>query len=133
MTEVVRLLQKAAYFPLFVNKNGIIKNDMNTLEFMEDNDFHIKSRRLLGNPSIPSLIKFLIKNGIVKTEKQALFTVIGFILMIIFLTIWLANILLFNSNTPEFIEDRFGNKYTPEQYIEYLNKGQDPLSPNFTP
>ena len=39
----------------------------------EDNDFHIRSRRIFGEPETPTMVKFLLNHGIAKNEKQALY------------------------------------------------------------
>jgi len=133
MTEVYRLLQKVAYFQVFNNKNDIIKSNMSELRFVEDNEFHIKSRRLLGEPTTPSMIRFLLRTGIAKNEKQALFVLIGIVVAVLGLTFYLANVMLIGPKGSDYIEDRFGNQYTTEQYIELLKQGKDPLSPSFQP
>ena len=106
---------------------------MSKLNFIEENEFHIKSRRLLGEPTTPSMVRFLLRTGIVKNEKQALFVLMGMITVILILTFVIAKIFLIGPKAPNYIEDKFGNKYTPEQYIELLKQGKDPLSPTFKP
>jgi hypothetical protein len=153
MTIVFRLLQKVAYFEVFNFKSdtcsakpwrsgtcsakpwrsAIINSTMNSVDFMEDNEFHIKSRRLLGEPTTPSMVRFLLRSGVVKNEKQALLVLIGVVIAVLALTFYLGNILLGSPDGPTYIEDRFGNRYTPEEYVGYINKGIDPLSPNFKP
>lgn len=131
MTEVIRLFKKVAYFDLFKIKNDIIKGDMKEFEFVEDNEFHIKSRRLLGEPTTPTMISFLIKVGIVKNEKQALMILVLTILLTITATLFL----IFQRTSPNdgFVQDKFGNKYTAEEYVNLIKQGKDPLAPNFTP
>lgn len=130
MTEAFRLFKKVAYFQIFDNKGAIIKNVMEGIRFNEEEEFHIKSRKLFGDPTTPSMVRFLLRYGIVKNEKQALVVLIAFIAVVIFLTIYLSNNLLFNTS-PSYVTDRFGNKYTPEQYFTLRNQGIDPLSPDF--
>jgi hypothetical protein len=106
---------------------------MGEIDFMEDNEFHIKSRQLLGAPTTPSMVTFLLKSGVAKNEKQALIVLISVIIIISGITFFLAQNLLGSSNSAEFVQDRFGNKYTPAEYFELVKQGKDPLSSNFIP
>lgn len=133
MSMLLQLIKKVAYFPIYNIKSDIIESTMSDLQFVEENDFHIKSRRLLGEPTTPSMVRFLLRTGVVKTEKQALIFLIIFVVIVIILTIYLANVLLVGSSGDSTITDRFGNEYTAEEYFELLGQGKDPLSPNFTP
>lgn len=133
MVTVFRLVKKVAYFPVFRKNSDIIKNNMSGINFVEENGFHIKSRRLLGEPTTPSLVRLILRSGFAKDEKQALLILISMVSIIILLTIYLANILLFNSGNTGYVEDRFGNTYTAEQYLQMIKQGKDPLSPNFNP
>jgi hypothetical protein len=134
MVTMLRLVKKVAYFRIFDNRDAIINNTMDEqVDFMEDNEFHIKSRQLLGEPTTPSMISFLIKHKVVKNEKQALFVLLVFVVVVIALTIYLANVLLGSPSAPGYVEDRFGNQYTPQEYFKLLGEGKDPLSPNFKP
>lgn len=133
MVTVFQLIKKVAYFEIFNPKSAIIRSNMGEFNFVEENDFHIRSRRLLGEPTTPSMVSFLLKSGIAKNEKQALFILIGVVGAILILTVYLANILLIGTKGPNYVEDKFGNKYSAEQYIELLKQGKDPLSPSFKP
>jgi len=104
---------------------------MSELRFNEEDNFHIKSRRLFGEPTTPSMISFLLRFGIVKNEKQALVLLLSFVFVIIFLTIYISNVFLIGGDGLGYIKDRFGNKYTPEQYFKLRQEGKDPLSPDF--
>ena len=106
---------------------------MQDIEFIEDNDLHIKTQRVLGNSQKPGMIRFLLCTGIVKNEKQAIITLISLIAIMLLSTILITNILLFNNKAPDKVTDKFGNVYTTEEYINLLKKGKDPLSPNFNP
>lgn len=55
---------------------------MATIQF-DDSKFHLRSRRISGEPEVPTVIKFLVSKGIVKNENQA----IGIMLCIIGLLI----------------------------------------------
>lgn len=133
MVTVFRLVRKVAYFNIFNKRSDIIKDDMGEIDFMEENEFHIRSRRLLGEPTTPSMVQFLLKSGVAKDEKQALLILIATVSIIILLTIYLANILLFDSNSVNYVEDKFGNRYTAQEYLQLIKSGKDPLSPNFKP
>jgi hypothetical protein len=133
MELVFRLIKKVAYFEIVNSSDDIIKNKMSDLDFMEKNEFHTKSKVLLGEPQTPKLIKFLLKIGLAKNEKQALVILVTSIFTIISLTIFLINVFLIEPPTPDYIEDRFGNRYSNKEYVDLLNKGKDPLSPDFTP
>ena len=101
---------------------------MDRVDFLEKNEFHIRSRKLFGDPTTPTMITILLKTGVVKNEKQALAILLG----IIAITLTLASILLYSRITPSthtLITDQQGNVYTFEQYIELVRNGKDPLLP----
>jgi hypothetical protein len=51
-----------------------------SIEFEESgSEFHIKSRKLFGEPETPTMIKLLLKSGWVKNEKQAVYVLLGII------------------------------------------------------
>lgn len=131
MTEVFRLFKKVAYFQVLKNKDAIIKDVMDGIRFNEEEEFHIKSRKLFGEPTTPSMVRFLLRFGIVKNEKQALIVLIIFVAIVIFITIYLSNVFLVSGGGPSYVKDRFGVKYTPEQYFKLRQEGKDPLSPDF--
>ncbi len=131
MTHVLRLFKKVAYFEIFNLKSDTIKYKMSNVEFLENNEFHIKSRQLLGEATTPSMVTLLLKTGIAKNEKQALFIILGFIGFVLFLTIYLGKVLLGSPEGAQFVKDQYGNQYTSEEYFSLLKEGKDPLSPNF--
>lgn len=133
MEDVLRLIQKVAYFQVLPNRSDIIESNMSELNFVEENEFHIRSRKLLGEPTTPSMVNILLKTGIAKNEKQALVILIGIVALVLIFTFYLANVLLFDSKAPNYIEDKYGNRYSTEEYINLLKQGKDPLSPTFTP
>ncbi len=99
---------------------------MANVDFLEKSEFHIRSRKLFGEPTTPTMISFLLKTGMAKNEKQALFILLGFIA----LTLTCTTVLLyFRINPPvsETITDKYGNTYTIEQYIDLVKQGKDPL------
>lgn len=101
---------------------------MNRVDFIEKNEFHIKSRKLFGEPVTPTMVTILLKTGIVKNEKQALFVLTG----VVIATLALTSILLYFRISPptnNIVIDQNGNVYTFEQYIELVRQGKDPLLP----
>lgn len=101
---------------------------MDRVDFLEKNEFHIRSRKLFGEPTTPTMVTVLLKTGLAKNEKQA----IGILLGIIAVTLTCVSILLYSRLTPptsSLIIDRDGNAYTFEQYIELVRQGHDPLLP----
>ena len=100
---------------------------MNGIDFHEDNDFHIRSRRLLGEPETPSMIRFLLRSGVAKTEKQALYILISVILVALSATIFI--IRGGGSGADDYIRGVDGQKYTFEEYMNLVEQGRDPLDP----
>ena len=101
---------------------------MDRVDFIEKNDFHIKSRRLLGEPTTPTMILILIKTGLAKNEKQAL----TILLLIVTITLSLTGWLMYSRINPpssNLVIDQQGNSYTFEQYIDLVRQGKDPLLP----
>jgi hypothetical protein len=100
---------------------------MNDVQFHEDNELHIKSRKLFGEPETPTMIRFLLRTGLAKNEKQALYILIGVIVVALSSTIFLIR----GGIVPDegLIEGLDGQKYTFDEYVEMVNTGQDPLDP----
>ena len=99
---------------------------MSTVDFLEKNNFHIKSRKLFCEPTTPIMISLLIKSGFAKTEKQAA----GILLFIIAITLTATSMLIYtriNPTTSNTVTDQYGNTYTVEQYVELVKQGNDPL------
>lgn len=111
----------------FYRKSSTIKV-MERVDFLEKNEFHIKSRKLFGDPTTPTMITILLKTGIAKTEKQALMTLIGTVVATLLLTVWLAQT-QFAPSTSNLVIDQAGNSYTFEEYIDLVRQGKDPLLP----
>ncbi len=112
---------------------------MNLVEFDEDalsesptsavntaKEFHIRSPRIniFGSPETPTMIKLLLKSGLAKNEKQALFILIGVVVAIILGCF----ILLRTSPAPhgDTITLQSGEKVTIEAYLLAL-KHKQPL------
>lgn len=104
-------------------------SNVENIEFEEDNnEFHIKSRKILGEPETPSMTKALLKTGIVKNEKQALI-----VLILLAVSMIGAAIFIFRSNNGNYevyFTDPNGVRYEPAEYIEMVKNGYDPLNPN---
>ena len=100
---------------------------MNEVLFQEDNELHIKSRRLLGELETPSMIRFLLRTGVAKNEQQALYILICVIVVALSSTIFLIR----GGIVPpdDTIRGLDGQNYTFEEYIQLVNQGQDPLDP----
>jgi hypothetical protein len=105
-------------------RNATLKA-MDRVDFLDQNEFHIKSRRLLGEPTTPTMISLLLKSGIAKNEKQALLMLVAVILATLGLTFGI----LFARTAPQnnTVVDKDGNVYQFEEYIELVRQGKDPL------
>ncbi len=55
---------------------------MSTMQF-DESQFKLRSRRILGEPEVPGMIKVLVTKGVVKTEKQAVSVLLGIVLVFI--------------------------------------------------
>ncbi len=53
----------------------------------DESKFKLRSRRILGQPEIPSMIKFLVTRGVVKTENQAVAVTLVVCILIIVATV----------------------------------------------
>ncbi len=124
-----KLLKKLLYTPVrlrFFSKGSTIEV-MDRVDFIEQNEFHIKSRKLFGDPTTPTMISVLLRTGIAKNEKQALFILIGIITATLSLTFWLIHARNIPANN--IVVDRAGNSYTFDEYINLVREGKDPLLP----
>ncbi len=54
-----------------------------------EEQFKLRSRRILGEPEVPFLIRFLVKKGIVKNENGAVIILLILVAIIVILTIFL--------------------------------------------
>lgn len=100
---------------------------MSDVEFEENNnEFHIKSRRLLGEPETPAMIRALLKTGVVKNEKQAVVILLIFII-VIFSISWFVVQGAVNPKLEFQIKDKYGNEYEVEEFKELLESGFNPL------
>lgn len=100
---------------------------MNRVEFNEENEFHIKSRALFGDPQTPTMIRLLLKTGLIKNEKQAVAALLVMVVLMVGATLWVLN---GRNNADAYVTTPDGIKYTPEEYIDLLKQGIDPLDIN---
>lgn len=70
------------------------------IEF-DESKFKLRSRRILGAPEVPTMVKFLVNNKFVKNENQAVAVLLGLCLLIIAATIVIFN----NTDVPTAIMD----------------------------
>lgn len=99
---------------------------MNEVQFHENNELHIKSRRLLGEPETPSMIRFLLRTGVAKNEQQALYILIAVIVVALSSTIFLIRGGI--ESTGGIIELPNGDVYTTEEYFRLVEQGQNPMN-----
>ncbi|MBC7981980.1 hypothetical protein H7X65_02800 [Candidatus Parcubacteria bacterium] len=57
----------------------------------DESKFKIRSRALLGAPEIPTMIRVLVKNGIVKTENQAVAILLSVVAVFIGVSVFLVH------------------------------------------
>lgn len=100
---------------------------MDEIDFMENNEFHVKSRKLLGEPQTPTMVNLLLRSGLVKTEKQALIVLIVFICLVFFLTLLILNR---DNLRSDYVTAPDGTKYSAEEFLRLVEKGIDPLDVN---
>ncbi|MES2986181.1 MAG: hypothetical protein V4686_03605 [Patescibacteria group bacterium] len=55
----------------------------------DESQFKLRSRRLLGEPEVPAMIKFLVTRGIVRSEKQAISVLLTIVLVIVMISIFI--------------------------------------------
>lgn len=125
-----RLIRKILCTPIhlkFIVKSSTIEV-MDSVDFIEKNEFHIRSRKLFGEPTTPTMVLILLKTGIAKNEKQALAILLATVIATLALT---SGLLYARINTPNnsTIVDQLGNSYTFEEYINLVRQGKDPLLP----
>lgn len=105
---------------------------MALVEFDEQDpnqEFHIKSPKisLLGSLETPTMIRLLLKSGLVKNEKQALGLLIAIMIAAFCVTggIWFLRAQASQNNI---FTDFKGNKVTTQQYLDNIKRGV--YSPN---
>jgi hypothetical protein len=63
---------------------------MSTIQF-DESQFKIRSRRILGEPEVPVIIKVLVTKGVVKTENQAIGILVSVLLIFTAITFFVVN------------------------------------------
>ncbi len=53
---------------------------------IDESRFKIRSRRIIGDPEIPTMIRVLVKNNFVKTEKQAVAVILSIVLIFLIIS-----------------------------------------------
>ncbi len=122
-----RKVKRILYTPiaLWLGTESATLKSMDRVDFLDQNEFHIKSRRLLGEPTTPTMVSLLLKSGIAKNEKQALMILLATILATLGLTlgiIWARSV-----PQDDVVIDKDGNTYQFAEYIELVRQGKDPL------
>ena len=87
----------------------------NEIQFKEPcEEYNFKSRTILGEPQNPKLIQWTIKysGGLIKTEKQAIWVILGFVAVAIIISLFL----IFGSGT-EISEKNIFNPETADPDI----------------
>jgi len=92
----------------------------------QGSDFHIRSRRLLGEKTTPSMVSFVMNKGIVKTEKQAVIFLSILIGLFLLLSVFIIRTSLIN-NEPLRVVDKYGRTIPFEEYVDALAQGTDLL------
>jgi len=101
-------------------------NDIQFDEEYGDSGFHIRSRKILGEPTTPAMINFLLNKKIAKNEKQA--TIILLVVILIFLS--LSSFIIYKSLSKQqelVIVNKYGQEIPFDKYVEMLNRGVEPI------
>jgi hypothetical protein len=96
---------------------------MNGIEFNENNEFHIKSRKYLSHYDGTKMGRFLIDKGIVKNNKQAQYLLLGVSVFLLLGALWLINTQYINDNTETYYYDESGRQYTTVEKLEAIKAG----------
>lgn len=91
-----------------------------------DSKFHIRSRKLLGEPTTPAMVNFLISKNVAKDEKQALIILISAIVVFLALSIFIIDKSI-NNDDELIIVNKYGQQIPFEDYVEMLNQGEEPI------
>ncbi|MFA7193959.1 MAG: hypothetical protein WC087_03530 [Candidatus Paceibacterota bacterium] len=91
-----------------------------------DSKFHIRSRKLLGEPTTPAMVNFLISKRVAKDEKQALIILISAIVVFLGLSIFIIDKSI-NNDEELIIVNKYGQQIPFNEYVEMLNQGGEPI------
>lgn len=99
------------------------------IEFEDDysgSEFHIRSRKILGEKTTPGMVSFLMNRGIAKSEKTAVvYLIIG---IIVFLTLSVMIIrTTFVKDVELVVYDKYNRPIPFEEYVTGLERGEDLL------
>lgn len=101
----------------------------NEIQFEEeygDSRFHIRSRKLLGEPTTPTMVNFLLDKKIAKNEKQALYILGSIITIFLVVSGIIINKSLINDE-PLVIVNKYGQEIPFEVYVDMISRGVDPV------
>ena len=79
---------------------------------------------LFGEPETPSMIRLLLKTGVVKTELQAVVVLLVIVVLFLGIAIWL---IAGRNAGNDVVITPDGTVYTAEEYFELVRQGKDPL------
>ncbi|MBP9763166.1 MAG: hypothetical protein KBD10_00270 [Candidatus Pacebacteria bacterium] len=91
-----------------------------------DSKFHIRSRKLLGEPTTPAMVNFLLSKKIAKNEKQALIILGCVIAVFLSLSIYIIDKSI-NKDEELIIINKYGQQIPFDDYVEMINKGVEPI------
>ncbi|MEY2702088.1 MAG: hypothetical protein RLY43_721 [Bacteroidota bacterium] len=91
-----------------------------------DSGFHIRSRKLLGEPTTPTMINFLLQKKIAKDERQASVILVSVIILFLALSSFIINNSISN-NEELVIVNKYGQEIPFEDYIDMINRGVEPI------
>lgn len=91
-----------------------------------DSGFHIRSRKILGEPTTPTMINFLLNKKIAKNEKQAMIILVIGIVVFLSASILIVRNSIVN-NEELVIVNKYGQEIPFEDYIDMINKGVEPI------
>ncbi|NCS98875.1 hypothetical protein GW764_01675 [Candidatus Parcubacteria bacterium] len=101
---------------------------MNKIEFNEENEFYIKTRRHLGEYENSKMEKILLDKGIVKNRRQATYFLIGLVIFLIAVNAYVYLSLIYTPKD-DYVVGPDGERYSVEEYMEELGKGNNILDP----
>lgn len=102
---------------------------MEGVEFEDEyngSEFHIRSRRVLGEKTTPGMISFLMERGVAKNEKSAVILLGIGIAIFVGLSIMIIRSTLV-TDTKLVVFDKYNRPILFEEYIEALERGEDLL------
>lgn len=86
-----------------IAKIGVNLCHMASIEF-DESKFKLRSRRVLGEPEVPPMIKFLVVKGLVKNESQAIIVLFILIASLVAVSVFITRT---NTTSPATIDSEF--------------------------